>query len=141
MCEADDQEENESADDVTIEAVDALALRLEADAEEERKESHGLELEPERDRARPRVFWAVEEFLEQRVSEDRDEVHRQHAEQGNASKHVEGFDAVSRFDGHGHRVSLPRSKRREGSQFAPDKRRSGDRTAGSAFDHYKVTFR
>jgi len=58
----------------------------------------------------------VEEFLEQRVAEDRDEVHRQDAEQGNASKHVEGFDAVSRFDGHGHRVSLPRSKRREGSQ-------------------------
>ena len=123
MCEADDQEENESAHDVTIEAVDALALRLEADAEEERKERHGLELEPERHRARPRVLWAVEEFLEQRVAEDRDEVHRQDAEQGNASKHVEGFDAVSRFDGHSHRVSLPRSKRREGSQI--DAQRNG----------------
>src|SRR6185369_3018474 len=73
-----------------------------------------------------RVLWAVEEFLEQRVAEDRDEVHRQDAEQGDTSKHVEGFDAVSRFDGHGHRVSLPRSKRREGSQFAPDKRRRVD---------------
>src|SRR6476659_11289523 len=111
MCEADDQEENESAQDVTIEAGDALALRLQADAEEEREESHGLELEPERHRARPRVLRAVEEFLEQRVAEDRDEVHRQDAEQGNASKHIEGFDAVNRFDRHAHRVSLPRAKR------------------------------
>src|SRR3954470_11604191 len=114
MREADAQEKDESAHDVTIEAADALALRLEADAEEERKQSHGLELEPERHRARPRVLWAVEEFLEQRVAEDRDEVHRQDAEQGHASKHVEGFDAVSRFDGHGHGMSLPRSKRRDG---------------------------
>ena len=60
------------------------------------------------------------------MSEDRDEVHRQHAEQGNASKHVEGFDAVSRFDGHGHRVSLPRSKRRAAQPICTDKRRFVD---------------
>lgn len=96
MCEADDQEEHGSAHDVTIEAVDALALRLEADAAQERKESHGLELEPERHRARPRVLWAVDEFLEQRVAEERDEVHRQDAEQGDASKHVPGGSTAAR---------------------------------------------
>ena len=55
------QEENESAQDVAMEAVDAFALRLQADAEEEREEGHGFELEPQRHRARPRVLGAVEE--------------------------------------------------------------------------------
>jgi hypothetical protein len=38
----------------------------------------------------------VEELLEQRYPEDRDEVHRQDAEQGYTSKHVERLDTVSR---------------------------------------------
>ena len=50
MREADDQEEDESAHDVAIEAVDALALRLEADTKEEREQRYGFKLEPERHR-------------------------------------------------------------------------------------------
>jgi hypothetical protein len=43
------------------------------------------------------------------VPEDRDEIDRQDAEEGSASKDVEGFDAIGRRDGRGHSVSLARS--------------------------------
>src|SRR5689334_6391183 len=82
----------------------------------------GLELEPERHRARPGVLRAVEEFLEQRVAEDGDEVDGQDAEQRGAAQHVERFDAVGRVDGRGHRVSLPRVTR--GGRDFPTVRRA-----------------